>query len=208
MRRINARLQVKLYASLMEEAKCRIFCCRKMADNRNMFPLQVVHEFCFLQLRLLCEVIALSCLVAHGDIPIISNGSLKREYSADKIIKAMTKLREDFYPFPIVVNQGIDKNNELHFEIIENVFSKDDLSKLYAQSHQYLHRGSLQKLTKIQSKDIKGINLRDIVIWTNKIDKHLSTHFIPIGKKRVMFYSLEKNGYIFSGTFKSIKALE
>ena len=81
-----------LYADLMEEAKARIAAIDTAINKTTaLLPPTFIQEFCFLQLRMLCELIALGCLVAHGDIAETSK--LKAEWSADDIIKALKKIR-------------------------------------------------------------------------------------------------------------------
>jgi hypothetical protein len=60
--------ETQLYANLMDEVKARIDCINVAVQGRTGFPTPIAREFCYLQLRFLCELIALSCLVAHGDI--------------------------------------------------------------------------------------------------------------------------------------------
>jgi hypothetical protein len=58
-----------LYANLMEEIKRRVDVMRSVFDGTNPLPAMAAFEFCYLQLRKICEVFALACLAAHGDIP-------------------------------------------------------------------------------------------------------------------------------------------
>jgi len=57
-----------LYANLMEEIKVRLDCINAAMQGRLMLPSPIVREFCYLQIRFLCELVALSCLIAHGDM--------------------------------------------------------------------------------------------------------------------------------------------
>jgi hypothetical protein len=67
-------------------------------------PAAIVREVRFLQLRMLCELIALACLMAHGDIPAVqASKKLSKEYSADKIIGQLDALHPNFYPYPVLV---------------------------------------------------------------------------------------------------------
>src|SRR5262245_54958017 len=90
---------MKLYAGLMEEAKARLHAVEHAINGRlGLASAQIIREFCYLQFRLLCEVIALGCLTAHGDITHASK--LRKEYAADKIIKQLEELHPEFYPRP------------------------------------------------------------------------------------------------------------
>jgi hypothetical protein len=50
-----------VYTSIMEEAKFRALSINTLSGYALPVPLQ--REYCFLQLRMLCELIALGCLV-------------------------------------------------------------------------------------------------------------------------------------------------
>jgi hypothetical protein len=63
-------------------------------------------EFCYFQLRIICELIALACLTAHGDIQGTKSNRLQEAYQADLIIKALTKLHAKFYPVPSIQSEN------------------------------------------------------------------------------------------------------
>jgi hypothetical protein len=65
----NDKALLTLYANLMEEVKLRIHCIDRAVNGTNLLSRPIVRKLCYGQLGLLCELIALSCLVAHGDIP-------------------------------------------------------------------------------------------------------------------------------------------
>jgi hypothetical protein len=57
---------MSLYAQLMEEAKSRLTAIDGAVKGESGLPVLFVREFCYLQLRMPCEAIALGCLVAHA----------------------------------------------------------------------------------------------------------------------------------------------
>jgi hypothetical protein len=59
---------MNLYGGIMEEVKIRLNCIAMAAAGATGLPHPLARELCFLQLRMICELIALGCLVAHGDI--------------------------------------------------------------------------------------------------------------------------------------------
>ena len=85
--------QSQLYASLMQEVKHRIDAINQALQGRTFLPHPFVREFCWLQLRMLCELVALGCLVAHGDIAFLKPHKVGKAYSADDIIRRLTELR-------------------------------------------------------------------------------------------------------------------
>jgi hypothetical protein len=87
---------MKAYANLMEEAKLRFACIDAAMSGTTRLPSAIAREFCFLQLRMLCEVTALGCLIAHGDIKQINK--LRKEWSAATIMEKLEELHPSFYP--------------------------------------------------------------------------------------------------------------
>ncbi len=87
---------LNLYAELMDEAKNRLSWIEHAVNGHTGFPAVLVREFCYLQLRMLCELIALGCLVAHGDIE--QSTKLQKEWAANKILAQLAALHPSFYP--------------------------------------------------------------------------------------------------------------
>ena len=62
------REALNAYSMLMEEAKDRLSAMDIALEGKTGLSMGAIHELCFLQLRMLCELIALGCLTAHGDL--------------------------------------------------------------------------------------------------------------------------------------------
>jgi len=63
------------YSILMQEAKGRLSAINTSLAGRTGLPSGTICEFCFLQLRMLCELITLGCLTAHGPAIFMADGS-------------------------------------------------------------------------------------------------------------------------------------
>jgi hypothetical protein len=99
------RRLLNVYAALMEEIKERVAWIDWAIDKVSDWPSpEAVHEFCYLQLRMICESIALACLIAQGHVGIVKK--LRKEYAADRIIKELEKLHPDFFPRPARTTEG------------------------------------------------------------------------------------------------------
>jgi hypothetical protein len=169
----------------MDEVKVRIECINSAAQGRMLYPTPIVREFCYLQLRMLCELIALSCLVAHGDITFLQPHKLGKSYSADDILEKLSRLREHFYPQP--VKQIQEQKNHWRLEGIHpSPLNKIDLLQLYAHTHKHLHRGSLKKLLSSETPIDTTINMPEIVSWAQRINDLLSHHLIAINSERAI----------------------
>jgi hypothetical protein len=193
--------QLTLYANLMEEVKVRFDFINHAAQNRTGLPAPLVREFLYLQIRMLCELIALSCLVAHGDIAFLQSHKVGRSYSADEILDRMTKLRPHFYP--ITVRQKVLASmamGQKHFgldAINPSPLPKEDLLVVYAKTHKHLHRGSLKKLLSAATPLDLTINVPEIISQVQKMSDLLNHHIIAINESQVIICML-KNAENFS----------
>eukprot|EP01035_Chromulina_nebulosa_P014466 gene14466-19143_t len=89
---------VAIYADLMTEVKIRTSWIEYASQGRTGMDGQMVREFGFLQLRMICELIALACLVAHGDIAATKTTKLQSAFAANDIIKSLEKLNPSAFP--------------------------------------------------------------------------------------------------------------
>src|SRR5690348_13615987 len=89
----------QIYADLLEEARIRLFFLRdSIFPRREDWPPRFFLEYCYLQYRLLCEFIAIFCLISHGDIK--SRDALKA-YKPPEIMRILEGLSTDFYPHAV-----------------------------------------------------------------------------------------------------------
>ena len=186
---------MSLYASLLEEAKVRIGAIEAVLNQQLVMPGPIAHEFCFLQLRFLCELIALGCLVVHGDIKgpkatkPAREGRLGKEWSADTIIQGLGDLHEAFYPIPITQER---RPKGWHLTPVQDGFlTKDDLVTLYHRCNDNLHRGNVKKLLKDRMP--RQFNFPDVLQWIQKVGKLLSLHTIPLFEAGTLILVVLKN---------------
>lgn len=181
---------IDLYANLMVEVKIRMTSIETACSGQTELPGPLVREFCFLQLRMICELIALGCLTAHGDIKATQSGKLAKEYSADRILMLLGDLHPDFYPRPTRhIQLGSHRH---HFEEIKDGFmTKADLSQLYQKCGGILHRGSIKKL--LTGKMSYQTNFPEIMRLTQKIYNLLRTHQVMLlGGKTIFVCTLHQ----------------
>jgi hypothetical protein len=177
----------QLYGAIMEEARSRLECIER-ALNGSMGPLptRIMREFCYLQLRMLCELIGLACLTANGDLLAKHSGKLRDVWQADKIINTLERLNADFYPQASVFKITQPKNGQpgnVHIDERKGDFlSKKELLRLYSRvSPNHLHRGSIADLLPVKSVPPGNA---DIVQFHNKMVNLLSQHTIMSYNRR------------------------
>jgi hypothetical protein len=180
---LRRRKILNVYAALMEEIKERVAWIDWTIDKASNWPsLEAAREFCYLQLRLICESIALACLIAQGHVAIIKK--LKKEYAADRIIKELEKLHPHFYPRPARTTEG--DSERYYLEIVEDgsFLKKKELINLYGRCGSVLHRGSIKtidpkhRLAKAAFSDVKDI--------LKKLEELLGCHAMFLLDKKTM----------------------
>jgi hypothetical protein len=88
---------ITIYRALMSEARYRIDAFNHILAGDTGLAEALVMELCFLQLRMLCETIALGSVAVHDGISQIAmNKKLANEWHAEKIIDALEALHQDF----------------------------------------------------------------------------------------------------------------
>ncbi|MGA2079816.1 MAG: hypothetical protein ABSH53_04280 [Holophaga sp.] len=168
---------LNFYVYILEEIKARIEILNMAMNGRMGTGLTppFLREISYLQLRMMCELVAIGCISAHGDLESTKSNSIQKEYAADKIIKRLEKLHPDFYPHPVklTINTG-----NVNMERVEaGHLSKAELINLYHECGEKLHRGKLGSF-KTTSDKMKQPDLSDVFEWGRKFIALLNQHHI------------------------------
>jgi hypothetical protein len=166
---------MNLYTALISEARHRIDAVNVILSGQTKLSEIVIRELCYLQLRMLCETIALGCLVAHGDLEQPKIKSFEKEYAADKILRMMQTLDQDFFP-----QQAIFPPGHITANTNPNALKKEELLKLYAKCGEALHRGQVKKIMNSHPAQHRRLDVQDIISWTQKVEDLLGSHIMPL----------------------------
>ena len=131
------------YTDLMQEIKERLYAIEDVLSGRTALHGPLAHEFCFLQLRIICECISYACVIAHAYIEELQTPKFQKEWSADTLMKALDGLHQDFYPKPrtMTVTEGRVQLDEIEAPYL----TKAELKRLNGICGDKLHRGSPEK---------------------------------------------------------------
>ena len=169
-----------LYSNLMEEVKSRQAVINTAGSGKlsDLLPSRAVEELCYLQLRMICELIALSCLIVHGDIEATQTSKMQKKYEADWLLNALSQLHENFYPRPS--RQILDEKTgrPVNVEpITSGYLTRDKLKMLYHECGDVLHRGNAASVTvgKVRPLDFDRIGM-----WSSEIVTLLNHHQIEV----------------------------
>jgi hypothetical protein len=169
------------YANLMDEVKRRTNFLRSVLNGEPPLPMIIVQEVAYLQLRLCCELIALACLVAHGDMSGAATKELRERYEPGYIIKGLEKLHPEFYPMPGDQVLGPDGKVQRIDEVKSGYLTKEDLLKLWGSCGSYLHRGTLRSVLEGKKRPIETNKIKT---WLDKIVRLLDHHQIQLSDGR------------------------
>jgi hypothetical protein len=164
------------YTDLMQEIKERLYTIEDVLSGRTQLQGPLAHEFCFLQLRFICECISYACVIAHAYIEGQQISRFQKAWSADVLMKQLGRLHQDFYPKPktMTVTKGRVQLDEINVPYL----TKTDLQKLNGICGDKLHRGSPGKYTYNPMPDRLATDRRTIIDFTNKIFRLMESHLI------------------------------
>jgi hypothetical protein len=172
----------QLYMRLMAEVKLRtevIDRCTVPPIAKPLFGDEAFAvEFTMLQLRMICELIALACVVAHDDIALTRGPKLRKDYSAYRIFGKLARYHPDFFPRPVTITQSTPHTGNLT-PVSEGCISREELEDLYHYCHEMLHRGRVHQ---VLDGEIREYRFRDMYAATNKIANLLRVHVIKLAR--------------------------
>ena len=179
------------YRELMIEAKMRALSINTLANDQRGIPSPLVREYGVLQIRMLCEIIALGCLVAHGDLVKKSSRNLKTIYEPGEIFAELDKLHGDFFPVPIMPEKTVIGWHMAEYTGAPYA-TKSEIRQIWARCGDVLHRGTLKRL--IKPKNPVQNNFADLNEWGQKLLNLLSNHRIISFDRNTAFIALLGHG--------------
>jgi hypothetical protein len=161
------------YARLMDEVRTRIDAIGVIRRELSKHVTKgILHETEYLQLRIICELITVGCLIAHGDIPETRAGKLRSAKYPTVIIPELERLQPDFFPVPFdLAPDGITE-----IEVKEKFLTKKGLLDLYAECGDAVHRGALKAFLR------KGpvVKVEQVGTWQRLLIRLLAQHKIRL----------------------------
>lgn len=179
------------YRGLMIEVKHRTAAIDSVLQKSISLPAIVAEELCYLQLRMICETIAIGCLVIHGDVSSRKRDLLK-SYKADWIMNSLERLHPEFYPTPIEKEDvpSVEPGAVEWVHKTSGFLTKRELLELYVRhAGDHLHRGSVRNLAKRSRPNFAAIN-----VWRDKIVALLTRHIITSPDHEHIFYCIMNDG--------------
>lgn len=189
------------YRNLMLEIKYRTDAIDDALAGKMRMRARITEEHCYLQLRMICEVLAIACLVVHGSLN--PRPKLFQTHKADFIMKELEKLHSKFFPQPLEEQDAIGPFGVPDFVHRKSGFlSHKELQTLWnRQCGNMLHRGNARDiLSKEREPDFAKVSA-----WRDKIVALLNRHVILTPDEEWMFYVVmheQNTGNVASNLFQ------
>lgn len=162
------------YGSMMREVKVRLASIPSqlnLAAKYAHMPEGMIHfESSVLQVRFVCELVALAAIIAHQEDPRAE--AIMDEYSADVIFKRLSETNEKCYP------QAVTEDERLHFNFNKGAqLTRQQIQQIYGRCGNYLHRGKVKR-------GPEGLrtryDLRMVRDWAQALEHLLEIHIITL----------------------------
>ncbi len=175
MEQFSTDSAVQRYLPLMHELAIRIDLISHACDGKLNLTPPYAREYAYLQFRRICELIALGCLLLHGDLPYAQTQTAKREWNAEKIMRNLHKNHPHSFPQSVIREKtsngwNIKANSNI------NALTLDEFNKLYIECGEVLHRGKIRSLE--DSGVITSKDYQKIIDWQRKIFDLMNGHLI------------------------------
>ena len=132
-------------------------------------------EFCYLQIRRVCEYVAIGVLVAHGENEEFLTSTLVKEWNAGKLFGKLTSLNPNAFPMPVVTELNPEGDGKHRVVPQRPALDAKELAKIYNACGDRLHSASLRR---ILNGRLPEYNFDDVRDWTNGLTKTLGNHLI------------------------------
>lgn len=163
------------YLRLMHELAMRVdLVARACTGALNLSP-PFAREYCFLQFRRMCELVALGCLQLHGDLSAARTGAAKKEWNAERIMRLLH--RSHPHAFPQSLTRIKTSNGwSLVANSRPNALTYAEFNALYNKCGEILHRGTIRSLETEQA--LAKSQYDEVIAWSHKVVDLLNEHVI------------------------------
>lgn len=187
------------YRNLLVEIKYRVEALDDLLTGQVRMRAPIAEEHGYLQLRMICELIAMGCLVIHGDVPV--SASVRKSYKADWIISEMARLHPKFFPVALETNDRITADGIRQLtKKRADALTQEDLARLWSREAGNLLHRSLRTI----DRTARPVDFGPLQEWRDKIVQLLDKHQLtaPDEETLCVFGMSNENGEVYSALFK------
>lgn len=176
---------VRSYLRLMHELAIRIdLVARACTGELNLSP-PYAREYCFLQFRRICELVALGCLQLHGDLPAARSSAAKKEWNAERIMKLLQRSHPHSFPQSLTRTKTAE-GWRLEANSKPNALTFNEFKALYNKCGEILHRGTIRTVE--AEEPIVKSDYDEVIHWSHKIVDLLNEHVVARANGKGLFH--------------------
>jgi hypothetical protein len=169
---------LRAYVTVLNEIKLRH---RKLSSEvlkgKNLLSNAFVHDLSWVQIRLMCELLAIALVLVHEETPNTRSKAIMDAWQADFILRKLKKLHPDYFPQPLVESPDPLKPGAVGMADREHdCTTLPELIKLYTVSGDHLHRGSMSDI--LAGKKSDKFNPTTVTTPLSRFANLLSIHTI------------------------------
>lgn len=167
-----------MYRQLMEEVKLRIASYAAQLSvvtaDRESPSAYLSVEYCYLQMRYLCELVALAALTANASgTDELPPKKLLNEWHPEQLFRQLEMINPSCYPLPAVETR---REGILHFKRSPaDYLRRSALAGIYGRCGDALHRGTVGQML---AGKRKPYDIDELLTWNGQIYHLLSQHFV------------------------------
>ena len=147
-------------------------------------------EFCYLQIRKVCELISVATLIAHNEFEPFRSGQLLKEWRAIDLTERLLRLNQHGFPRGAEIEVDAHGAGMHHIRPREQGLDATGLKTIYATCSDRLHVGSLRRII---SQGAPKYDFREITAWNNALVTLLSVHIIFLPEIRSVLVTVLKD---------------
>lgn len=132
-------------------------------------------EYCYLQYRRVCELLALGCLQLHGDLAAAKSSAASKEWNAERIMNLLHRTHPHSFPQCVTATKTPDGWSYVA-NSKPNALTLAEFKVLYNKCGQVLHRGTIRTIDAEQP--LEKSDYDELIGWSHKIVDLLNQHFI------------------------------
>jgi hypothetical protein len=178
----------------MHELATRVDLVARACDGRLSLTPPYAREYCYLQFRRICELIALGCLQLHGDLPVVQTSAARKEWNAERIMKLLQRHHPHSFPQSLTRSK-VGNRWKLEANSKTNALTFSEFKVLYAKCGELLHRGTIRTMD--AEAQIEKAEYDEVVSWSLKIIDLLNEHIVVRAGSASMYHislKTEKGG--------------
>lgn len=179
-----------LYCQLMEYIKWRIKAVMKTTEQvklrQHYLDNRLAAEFCLLQLRFCCELLAIGCVAIHTDVP--QGKKLRKNWNAERTMSAFSELKPEFFPKPI--KDILCDDGTFEQQPVENALTREEFLSDYSFFASQLHTGNYLRYKKME---IKRFDFGLIESFVSKFIRLLDNHTYYLHDEEIMIRVIMNN---------------